>query len=111
MEQQRSEPKGSLDFNDLEKIMTVTTTRLVLSAAIAGAALLSLNSVFAADARTHAGDNYGYVYRTVDAYTDGARKVDAFTDGARQADPFTDGARERDAFSEGARTAGQDFRE
>ncbi|NUA31146.1 hypothetical protein [Cupriavidus basilensis] len=64
--------------------MRITTARLFLAAAIAGTALLSLNSAFAADARgTHAGDSYGYVHRSADAYTDGARKVDAFSDGAR----------------------------
>ncbi|MGO4332864.1 hypothetical protein AB4Z48_35875 [Cupriavidus sp. 2TAF22] len=64
--------------------MTITTTRLLLAAAIAGTALLSLNSAFAADARSlHAGDDYGYVHRTADSYGDGARKADAFSDGAR----------------------------
>ncbi|MGO4815093.1 hypothetical protein AB4156_36900 [Cupriavidus sp. 2MCAB6] len=61
--------------------MKVTTARLLLAAAIAGTALLSLNSAFAAG--THAGDDYGYVHRATDAYTNGARKVDAFSDGAR----------------------------
>ncbi|MDF3887748.1 hypothetical protein [Cupriavidus basilensis] len=61
--------------------MKVTTARLLLAAAIAGTALLSLNSAFAAG--THAGDDYGYVHSATDAYTDGARKVDAFSDGAR----------------------------
>ncbi|MHA7679169.1 hypothetical protein [Cupriavidus sp. PET2-C1] len=56
--------------------MRITTARLFLAAAIAGTALLSLNSAFAADTSgTHAGDNYGYVHRSADAYTDGARTV------------------------------------
>ncbi|WP_420996004.1 hypothetical protein ACKI2N_004190 [Cupriavidus sp. 30B13] len=64
--------------------MTITTARLLLAAALAGAALLSLNSAFAADARgTHAGDDYGYVHRGTDTYADGARNTSAFSDGAR----------------------------
>ncbi|MDF3836380.1 hypothetical protein P3W85_26015 [Cupriavidus basilensis] len=64
--------------------MNITTARLLLAAVIAGTALLSLNSAFAADARgTHAGDDYGYVHRSSDPYTGGARKADAFSGGAR----------------------------
>lgn len=65
-------------FQQGRQIMKLTTARLFLAAAIAGTALLSLNSAFAADTRgTHAGDDYGYVHRATDAYTD------AYTDGAR----------------------------
>lgn len=76
--------------------MKITTARLVLSAAIAGTALLSLNSVLAAPVRgSHAGDDYGYTFRAVDRFADGARSQDAYTDGARTFDVHTDGARIR----------------
>ncbi|WP_422648181.1 Copper resistance protein CopQ [Cupriavidus sp. H18C1] len=76
--------------------MKITTARLVLSAAIAGTALLSLNSVFAAPVRgSHAGDDYGYTFRAVDRFADGARAFDAYTEGARTHDVFSEGARTR----------------
>ncbi|WP_454720072.1 MULTISPECIES: hypothetical protein [Cupriavidus] len=63
--------------------MTLTTPRLLLAALLAGIALLSLNSAFAAEPRgTHAGDGYGYAYRAADGII-GARQPDAFGGGAR----------------------------
>ncbi|KAA6123760.1 hypothetical protein [Cupriavidus cauae] len=76
--------------------MKITTARLVLSAAIAGTALLSLNSVFAAPVRgSHAGDDYGYTFRAVDRFTEGARAFDVYAEGARTHDVFSEGARSR----------------
>lgn len=76
--------------------MKITTARLVLSAAIAGTALLSLNSVFAAPARgSHAGDDYGYTFRAVDRFADGARAFDVYAEGARTHDVHSEGARIR----------------
>ncbi len=76
--------------------MKITTARLVLSAAIAGTALLSLNSVFAAPVRgSHAGDGYGYTFRAVDRFADGARAFDVYAEGARTHDVFSEGARTR----------------
>ncbi|WP_456282348.1 hypothetical protein M1D55_13020 [Cupriavidus sp. JZ107] len=74
--------------------MKITTTRLVLSAAIAGTALLSLNSVFAAPVRaSHAGDDYGYTFRSVDRFADGGRAFNVYADGARTHDVYSEGAR------------------
>ncbi|UZN49090.1 hypothetical protein KZ686_15475 [Cupriavidus cauae] len=76
--------------------MKITTARLVLSAAIAGTALLSLNSVFAAPVRgSHAGDDYGYTFRAVDRFAEGARAFDGYAEGARTHDVFSEGARSR----------------
>ncbi|KAA0182232.1 hypothetical protein FX016_05040 [Cupriavidus gilardii] len=76
--------------------MKITTARLVLSAAIAGTALLSLNSVFAAPVRgSHAGDDYGYTFRAVDRFAEGARAFDVYAEGARTHDVFSEGARSR----------------
>jgi len=60
--------------------MTITTTRLLLAAALAGAALLSLNSAFAADARgADAGDGHARgaarAAGGTDAFGGGARTV------------------------------------
>ncbi len=76
--------------------MKITTARLVLSAAIAGTALLSLNSVFAAPVRAaHIGDDYGYTFRTADRFADGARAFHVDEQGARTHDVYGEGARTR----------------
>ncbi len=79
--------------------MKITTARLVLSAAIAGTALLSLNSVFAAPMRSaHAGDDHGYTFRAADGFADGAHAVDVYAEGARPSQVHGGGARTRDAY-------------
>lgn len=76
--------------------MKITTARLVLSAAIAGTALLSLNSVFAAPVGgSHAGDDYGYTFRAADRFADGARAFNVYAEGARTHDVHGEGARTR----------------
>ncbi|EHP42916.1 hypothetical protein OR16_11718 [Cupriavidus basilensis OR16] len=95
---------------------------------LASTLVLSLAAIGAAQAAsakdTHAGDKYGYEFRTsvpADKYGYDFRATDAYTDGARAGkfDPYTDGAlvagldrsgvsatpaRSFDAYTDGARS-------
>jgi hypothetical protein len=83
--------------------MSNRTARTVVSAFLVSfAAAGVLSAAPAAVAANVPADQYGYAFRSQDAFTDGARATDAFTDGARKVDSFTDGARQPETFTDGA---------